>query len=270
MMAALLFLLTATAVLLPMLPALIEWRWPSDVVPLHIDTEDALDPPFLARSFVARLRTAVAEGQLRLGRSLIALAPSGEVWTFIERERRSRLSHRVWHAVGDIHLPAGMAFLAEVAAGGHLRTAPREVYRALSAAGLPAIEGFELTGSWSEQWGREAVAALFGKAVVPDALFCGNDQIARGALDALRERGVAVPDTVAVVGFDNWDVMVEAARPPLTSVDMNLEAMGEEAGERLLAMIAGERAAGVRRLPCTLIVRQTCGGDSRTPRDRPN
>ena len=133
MMAALLFLLTATAVLLPMLPALIEWRWPSDVVPLHIDTEDALDPPFLARSFVARLRTAVAEGQLRLGRSLIALAPSGEVWTFIERERRSRLSHRVWHAVGDIHLPAGMAFLAEVAAGGHLRTAPGEVYRALSA-----------------------------------------------------------------------------------------------------------------------------------------
>ena len=133
MMAALLFLLTATAVLLPMLPALIEWRWPSDVVPLHIDTEDALDPPFLARSFVARLRTAVAEGQLRLGRSLIALAPSGEVWTFIERERRSGLSHRVWHAVGDIHLPAGMAFLAEVAAGGHLHTGPREVYRALSA-----------------------------------------------------------------------------------------------------------------------------------------
>ena len=132
-MAWLLFTLTALAVLLPMLPAIIEWRWPSDVVPLHIDTEDALDPPLLARSFVARLRTAVAEGQMRLGRSLIALAPAGDVWTFIERERRSGLSRRVWHAVGDIALPAGMTFLAEVAAGRHLRTAPREVYRALSA-----------------------------------------------------------------------------------------------------------------------------------------
>ncbi len=133
MMAALLFVLTATVVLLPMLPALIEWRWPSDVVPLHIDTEDALDPPFLARTFAARLRTAVADGQQRLGRSLLALAPPGAVWTFIERERRSGLSRRVWHAGGDIQLPAGMTFLAEVAAGRHLRTAPREVYRALSA-----------------------------------------------------------------------------------------------------------------------------------------
>ncbi len=133
MMAALLFVLTATVVLLPMLPALIEWRWPSDVVPLHIDTEDALDPPFLARSFAARLRNVLADGQQRLGRSLIALAPPGAVWTFIERERRSGLSRRVWHAAGDIQLPAGMTFLAEVAAGRHLHTAPREVYRALSA-----------------------------------------------------------------------------------------------------------------------------------------
>ena len=61
-------------------------------------------------------------------------------------------------------------------------------------------------------------------------MFCGNDQIARGAIDALRERGIAVPGDVAVVGFDNWDVMATAARPPLTSVDMNLEQLGREAG----------------------------------------
>ena len=132
-MTALLFLLTATVVLAPMLPALIEWRWSSDVAPLHIDTGDALDPPFLAHSFVDRLCAALAVGQLRLGRSRLALASPGQVWTFIERERRSGLSRRVWHAVGDIHLPVGMTFLAEVAAGGRLCTAPRGVYRALSA-----------------------------------------------------------------------------------------------------------------------------------------
>ena len=49
------------------------------------------------------------------------------------------------------------------------------------------------------------------------------------------------PSDVAVVGFDNWDVMALAARPPLTSVDMNLRALGRAAGERLIAMIAGER-----------------------------
>jgi LacI family transcriptional regulator len=75
------------------------------------------------------------------------------------------------------------------------------------------------------------VAELFdGKAEVPDALFCGNDQIARGATDALRERGLRVPEDVAVVGFDNWDVMTLAARPPLSSVDMNLRELGRVAG----------------------------------------
>jgi LacI family transcriptional regulator len=129
---------------------------------------------------------------------------------------------------------------------------------ALAEAALPAIDGYYLNGKWSEAWGREAVASLFdGKAEVPDAVFCGNDQIARGVTDALRERGVTVPNQVAVVGFDNWDVMALAARPPLTSVDMNLRKLGQLAGERLMAMIAGERLKGVERLPCSLVVRQS-------------
>ena len=94
----------------------------------------------------------------------------------------------------------------------------------------------------------------------PDAVFCGNDQIARGMADALRERGIAVPADVAIVGFDNWDVMALAARPPLTSIDMNLKALGREAGDRLIDMIAGKRVSGVQRRPCSLVVRQSSGG----------
>jgi LacI family transcriptional regulator len=127
---------------------------------------------------------------------------------------------------------------------------------ALNAAGLPAIPGYFINGKWSEQSGRESVERLFsGQAETPDAIFCGNDQIARGATDALRELGRKVPDDVAVIGFDNWDVMALASRPPLSSIDMNLKALGREAGERLIAMIAGEKSSGVRRLPCTLVVR---------------
>ena len=42
-----------------------------------------------------------------------------------------------------------------------------------------------------------------------------------------------MPEEVAIVGFDNWDVMTDATRPPLTSVDMNLSALGSEAGAAL-------------------------------------
>ena len=51
--------------------------------------------------------------------------------------------------------------------------------------------------------------------------------------------------------------MALAARPPLTSVDMNLRALGREAGDRLLEMIDGRPVAGVARRPCSLVVRQS-------------
>jgi LacI family transcriptional regulator len=132
---------------------------------------------------------------------------------------------------------------------------------ALAQAGLAARPPVVLSGDWSESWGREAVERLLADArTAPDAIFCGNDQIARGAVDALRERGVGVPDDVAVVGFDNWLIVAEACRPPLTTIDMNLQQLGREAGHRLIELIAGKRLAGTHRLPCSLVVRASCGG----------
>ena len=135
--------------------------------------------------------------------------------------------------------------------------------KTLAAAGLEAPDSFYLPGIWSEGWGREATAQLFrGRGgPAPDAIFCGNDQIARGAADALRERGIVVPDHVSIVGFDNWEIMAEATRPPLTSIDMNLKDLGRHAGLRLLDTIAGRKSCGVERLPCTLVVRGSCGAD---------
>jgi len=140
----------------------------------------------------------------------------------------------------------------------------QEGYRAaLAEAGFVAGAEECLAGDWSEAWGREAVGQLFKRPnPLPDALFCGNDQIARGAIDGLGDLGRSVPDDVAVVGFDNWEVMAEGARPPLTSVDMNLDALGRAAGECLLDMMAGRAVAGVRRLPCLLVVRESCGADA--------
>jgi LacI family transcriptional regulator len=137
----------------------------------------------------------------------------------------------------------------------------RDGYRqTLAMAGLSEPDGFYLAGAWSEAWGREAVAKLFrSRRNCPDAIFCGNDQIARGVADALREMGRSVPETVSLVGFDNWEIIADATRPPLTTVDMNLVELGREGGRRMLDLIAGKKWQGVDRLPCTLVVRQSCG-----------
>ena len=101
-----------------------------------------------------------------------------------------------------------------------------------------------LNGPWSEAWGHEAVDRLWrGTAPAPDGIFCGNDQIARGVVDALRERGVAVPTDVSVIGFDNWEIVAAATRPPLTTVDMNLKQLGREAGQLILRLAEGDTVA---------------------------
>ncbi|WP_232846596.1 LacI family DNA-binding transcriptional regulator [Devosia beringensis] len=131
-------------------------------------------------------------------------------------------------------------------------------FRAAAGAEAPVLHG-----SWSEAWGHAAVSQLWQAGTPPDAIFCGNDQIARGVVDALRERGVAVPADVSVIGFDNWEIVAAATRPPLTTVDMNLIELGRVAGRLILDLAEGKPVEpGIRTLPCHLVVRQSCGGDA--------
>ncbi|WP_222853300.1 LacI family DNA-binding transcriptional regulator [Fodinicola acaciae] len=131
------------------------------------------------------------------------------------------------------------------------------VRQTLSAAGLQLASSAVYFGQWSEEWGRQAAAILLRSQPDVDAVFCGSDQIARGVADHLRENGRRVPDDIALAGFDNWDVMATACRPPLTTVDRHLHDLGRVAAENLLNKIAGEDVAGVRKIPCGLVVRES-------------
>lgn len=110
-------------------------------------------------------------------------------------------------------------------------------------------------GSWDESWGRQATVRLLEAHPDVDAIVAGSDHIARGVMDAVRESGRRIPDDVAVVGFDNWDILVEGARPHLTSVDMNLQELGRLAAEALVESIDGRVRQGRVRNPVQLVVR---------------
>ncbi|WP_367178573.1 LacI family DNA-binding transcriptional regulator [Devosia sp.] len=128
---------------------------------------------------------------------------------------------------------------------------------ALASAGLVEPEIGTIMDDWAERAGRDAVRLHFdGVVAPPDGFVCGNDQIARGVVDALALRGVRVPEDVSVIGYDNWHYYAEEASPPLTTVDMNLEQLGRLAGETLLQMIDGHVVEpGTRRLPCHVVER---------------
>nr|WP_281177858.1 LacI family DNA-binding transcriptional regulator [Actinospica robiniae] len=128
---------------------------------------------------------------------------------------------------------------------------------ALAAAGLELAGGRAFFGDFSEAWGRRAVAAVLRAAPEVDAIFCGNDEIARGVTDALREIDRRVPEEIAVVGYDNWEVMALAARPPLTTVDMNLTEIGRLSALHLLNAIDAEATPGIHPVESTLVVRES-------------
>jgi LacI family transcriptional regulator len=128
---------------------------------------------------------------------------------------------------------------------------------ALTAAGLTLAGREVLFGEWSEEWGRQATQAVLRSEPDTDAIFCGSDQLARGAADALREAGRRVPRDIALIGYDNWEMFAATSRPPLTTVDMRLRDLGGLAAQRLLAAIDGERAAGTELHPCRLVIRES-------------
>lgn len=111
----------------------------------------------------------------------------------------------------------------------------------------------------NEHAGAEAVgrAAAAGLLTPGAGIFCLNDRIARGAMRALAARGLAVPDDVAVVGFDD----IEAAHldPPLTSLRQDARGLGRTAAEELLRRMRPGRAADapLPRLPPELVVRES-------------
>jgi LacI family transcriptional regulator len=139
---------------------------------------------------------------------------------------------------------------------------------ALADAGVAPATALEVTGDFNEAAGFRAAEELLRGQPRPTAIFAANDAMAIGALSALREAGLRVPDDVAVGGFDDIP-MVRYLDPPLSSVHVDISALGELATLRLLAAIRDkerhERTA--ETLPTTLVLRRSCGATA--PSSRP-
>ena len=124
-------------------------------------------------------------------------------------------------------------------------------YRAaMQRAGLPETM---LDGDFSEQAGRDAARrSLAGTR--PDALFCANDMMAIGALEALKDAGVAVPREIALAGFDDIPI-ARYVSPPLTTAAVPIAEIGRQALECCAAAIAGDETEQCRTFKPELVVR---------------
>lgn len=131
---------------------------------------------------------------------------------------------------------------------------------ALAEAGLPESARCELAGDFLETTGYEAARRLAALDPRPTALFCANDMTALGALSALREAGLRVPEDVAVAGFDDIPI-ARYANPPLSTVHVNISELGTKAADALLGVVHGQQESDDHHevMPTTLVLRDSCG-----------
>ena len=111
---------------------------------------------------------------------------------------------------------------------------------------------------WQMDDGFRAATELLAEATPPTALFCIRDRVAAGAIHAAAIAGVAVPQDLSVIGYDDEGFFAEALTPPLTTMALPHEEMGRQAMTALLDWIdGGEEVAPVGRVsvPCPLIER---------------
>jgi LacI family transcriptional regulator len=133
--------------------------------------------------------------------------------------------------------------------------------RALEDFGVSVNPKLVRTGGWWQDDGHEHASALLQLKQIPTAIFCASDRIAMGVYDALKEKGLRIPEDVSVVGFDNQELIAAHCRPPLTTVQIPYYEMGAWAVSQLIHSKSKENqsALGPVMLECPLVLRASVG-----------
>jgi DNA-binding LacI/PurR family transcriptional regulator len=127
----------------------------------------------------------------------------------------------------------------------------------LEKLGLKLDDEMVMEGDYSPLSGYHAMRKLLSAGVAADGVFAANDQMAIGAIKAIRENGLRIPEDIRVIGFDNTFV-ASIVEPALSTVNVPRYKMGDMAVEMLIRRIEGPSAeTGCCELPINLIVRQS-------------
>jgi LacI family transcriptional regulator len=125
---------------------------------------------------------------------------------------------------------------------------------ALESAGLTFDSALVFDAHPEQEGGFDAAGSIVAAGAT--AVFCHNDRVAMGLYDGLRERGLSVPADVALVGFDNQEVIAAHLRPPLTTVALPHYDLGA-AGVRMLLGLEQVPEGGRLRIACPPVLRNS-------------
>ncbi len=210
----------------------------------------------------SELATALGE-ELAARQVAVVFLDLGPVQKYMSNIRVD-YSQGIYQAINHLH-SLGHQDFAFIAGPQTLRSAVtrrKAFIDALHQWDLPSHRTLE--GNHKVDGGMHAVEVLLAHPLFPTAILCSNDLTAIGALKALAEAGVRVPEDVSVVGFDDID-FARLAHPPLTTVNLSRQCLGKLAFDALHTILKSKRREGAEYVVETqLVIRQSTG----TARDR--
>lgn len=135
--------------------------------------------------------------------------------------------------------------------------------KALEDLGLPINENWFLNGSnFFEASGYETMRRMISNGNLPRAIFAASDQLAIGAMRALKESAIAVPGTVAIIGCDDIEAC-NYTTPLLTTIKQNKDKIGRLAALMLYDLINNQSGTSSFSVEPELIIRESCGAPER-------
>jgi len=159
-----------------------------------------------------------------------------------------------------------IAIIAGPQTESHARARLEGFKSALKEGGLKVHRPLVREGDWEPSSGYTITAGWIAKSLVPDAILACNNFMGMGALSAIRDANLAVPDDIALATFDDVE-FGHLIRPGLTTLKYSWEDIGARAADLLLARLEGKESmsAAQRRVevPFELLVRESCGAGLR-------
>jgi LacI family transcriptional regulator len=130
--------------------------------------------------------------------------------------------------------------------------------RALTKRGFAIRPEYIVSGQYGDSTGYEALRELLKASPRPDGVFCYNDPVAAGAVKAILEAGLRVPEDIAVIGAGNVHYS-DLLRVPLSTIDQGSATIGETAAELLCACMEAKTPSEIKRIfiPPRLVVRES-------------
>lgn len=182
-----------------------------------------------------------------------------EAYYAVSSENLAGVRNVLQHVVGLGHRRIACISYAPEGLVEHAGDRLETYYQTLEEAGITPDRRLVRFGEFDPQTGYDAMQDLLAHDPLPTAVFGMNDMMAIGAIAAIRDAGLRVPEDVAVVGFDD-DRFAAFTNPPLTTVREAQRDIGLKAGQMLIDLINGiEPAEPQLSLPTQLIIRKSCG-----------